>query len=252
MGWLIFAVVVIIYLIWVNSYENNKTTKPNGSNRYKAPMSPATIHRNSVKSIQHGTANEIDRSWDIPIDGIGLEPGGKWDQTREKVFRRDKNKCVMCGSSHNLTVDHIKELSLGGSNSLSNLRTLCADCHEERHHRKFLRGRRFDADNNYGENHRVSSKIKAINEALKSGEGIGIKYIDRQGLYSERVIYPKLLGRGFEHKGTVYRPKDAYVRAYCELDKDERIFKVSRMRLRNTRYNFYDNETNSYTGTWDN
>ena len=54
--------------------------------------------------------------------------------TRYKIMRRDDFKCVLCGRSprntENLTlhIDHIFPVSKGGSNKMSNLRTLCRDC----------------------------------------------------------------------------------------------------------------------------
>ncbi len=37
-------------------------------------------------------------------------------------------ECELCGSTENLVIDHIIALSQGGSNDLSNLRTLCQSC----------------------------------------------------------------------------------------------------------------------------
>lgn len=36
--------------------------------------------------------------------------------------------CDLCGATSNLVIDHIIALSQGGSNDLSNLRTLCQSC----------------------------------------------------------------------------------------------------------------------------
>jgi hypothetical protein len=47
---------------------------------------------------------------------------------RARIFKRDGNKCVKCGSIHNLTIDHIMPLSKGGENDDSNLQTLCKNC----------------------------------------------------------------------------------------------------------------------------
>ena len=47
---------------------------------------------------------------------------------RETVLSRDKYRCVKCGGRECLTVDHIVPLSLGGSNLLANLQTLCQPC----------------------------------------------------------------------------------------------------------------------------
>jgi 5-methylcytosine-specific restriction endonuclease McrA len=175
--------------------------------------------------------------WTGLIDGgVGLTEDGKWGQLRKKVFERDGYKCVLCGSRTDLTADHIVELSLGGANQLKNLRTLCAECHQERHGRKFLDGRSFDADDDYGENYELNPKVASLLKAQKTRQRIGIKYIDNDRIYSERVIHPK----------SVYRHKylkhiHVYVSAYDELDSAERVFRLSRIKLCNTRLNFYDN-----------
>lgn len=47
------------------------------------------------------------------------------------VIERDK-KCLECGSTNELTVDHIIPLSRGGVNSPDNLRTLCGPCNRRK------------------------------------------------------------------------------------------------------------------------
>lgn len=37
-------------------------------------------------------------------------------------------KCLRCASEENLSVDHIKPMSIGGSNTLDNLQVLCRSC----------------------------------------------------------------------------------------------------------------------------
>lgn len=51
---------------------------------------------------------------------------------RARVFNRDGNKCLKCGSTKRLTIDHILPLSLGGSNKQFNLQTLCRSCNQEK------------------------------------------------------------------------------------------------------------------------
>lgn len=51
---------------------------------------------------------------------------------RVLVFRRDNYRCVFCGISSRLEVDHIVPWSAGGSDDLDNLRTLCHWCNTER------------------------------------------------------------------------------------------------------------------------
>ena len=47
---------------------------------------------------------------------------------RRGVFRRDKYECVYCGSSKELTIDHVIPRSRGGKNSWTNLVTCCQKC----------------------------------------------------------------------------------------------------------------------------
>jgi len=47
---------------------------------------------------------------------------------REFILQRDNYKCVYCGSTENLQIDHIKSVYSGGENSIDNLQTLCRSC----------------------------------------------------------------------------------------------------------------------------
>lgn len=49
---------------------------------------------------------------------------------KQRIRERDGNKCVLCGNTENLSIDHIIPLSKGGSNKDDNLRTLCVDCNQ--------------------------------------------------------------------------------------------------------------------------
>jgi 5-methylcytosine-specific restriction endonuclease McrA len=56
-----------------------------------------------------------------------------WNLIRREVLKRDEYKCVLCSGTHSLQVHHIIPISKGGINALSNLETVCRDCHEEIH-----------------------------------------------------------------------------------------------------------------------
>jgi 5-methylcytosine-specific restriction endonuclease McrA len=49
---------------------------------------------------------------------------------RESIKARDGHKCVYCGSSENLTVDHIRPKSKGGTDTADNLVTACRPCNQ--------------------------------------------------------------------------------------------------------------------------
>jgi 5-methylcytosine-specific restriction endonuclease McrA len=50
---------------------------------------------------------------------------------RDKIFNRDK-KCLKCGTTNKLTIDHIVPVSRGGSNDEENLQILCEDCNSRK------------------------------------------------------------------------------------------------------------------------
>ena len=50
------------------------------------------------------------------------------EELRNKVFERDKYKCVKCGKKEKLVMDHIVPFIRGGKTELKNLQTLCSNC----------------------------------------------------------------------------------------------------------------------------
>lgn len=52
--------------------------------------------------------------------------------TREFIFKRDLNKCTLCGSESNLSIDHIIPRNIGGLSINENLRCLCRSCNSSR------------------------------------------------------------------------------------------------------------------------
>ena len=69
----------------------------------------------------------------------------EWHELRDRVLERDHYECEMCRDEGRLTiiqhsileVDHIKPLEDYPelATDINNLRTLCKDCHNKRHHR---------------------------------------------------------------------------------------------------------------------
>ena len=56
--------------------------------------------------------------------------GPRWAAARLKALERDGWRCRKCGRAGRLEVDHVKPRVFGGAvYELSNLMTLCRDCH---------------------------------------------------------------------------------------------------------------------------
>jgi len=50
------------------------------------------------------------------------------EKLRNKIFKRDGYKCLQCGTTRNLQIDHIIPFIAGGTTIESNLQTLCKNC----------------------------------------------------------------------------------------------------------------------------
>lgn len=59
--------------------------------------------------------------------------GAEYTQIRKKVLSRDGHQCINCDSTENLEVHHIVPLSKSGTNEISNLVSVCPDCHYKIH-----------------------------------------------------------------------------------------------------------------------
>ena len=88
----------------------------------------------------------------VPLDAV-LTPAGRakfyncaaWLRVRTRALIRDHYECVWCkaqglvttSKNATLEIDHIKELEYHPelALTLSNLRTLCHECHNKRHNR---------------------------------------------------------------------------------------------------------------------
>lgn len=52
--------------------------------------------------------------------------------TRQNVFKRDEHKCAYCGSTKDLTLDHVIPRSKGGKHSWKNVVACCKKCNYEK------------------------------------------------------------------------------------------------------------------------
>lgn len=50
----------------------------------------------------------------------------------QEVLTKYGNKCLCCGSTEKITLDHIIPLSKGGTNTIENLQPLCSRCNRKK------------------------------------------------------------------------------------------------------------------------
>ena len=145
-----------------------------------------------------------------------------WEERRRQVVERDGDQCSKCGKGRYLHLHHIKPLSKGGSNKITNLKLLCKNCHSKDHG-----GRDFSGEFNSSET-AFSKRVANIRYAIKNGKRIKFGYKKpKEKSHKQRTVKPaELLNL------THYRDSGSTlcVSGYCELRKAERTFALKRMR----------------------
>lgn len=53
-------------------------------------------------------------------------------EVRQAVYERDGNACLHCGSTEDLSLDHIIPWSMGGPDTVENFQTLCRPCNSSK------------------------------------------------------------------------------------------------------------------------
>jgi len=158
-----------------------------------------------------------------PIYDYFLTYPPDWRKRRNEVIERDGKQCSNCRSwSRQLHLHHIKPLSKGGSNKLTNLKLLCEDCHSTEHG-----GRNFSDEFSSSET-AFSKRVANIRYAIKNGNRIKFDYkkpSDKS--HKQRTVQPAELVNVEHHRDS---GSTLCVRGYCELRKEERVFALKRMR----------------------
>lgn len=83
------------------------------------------LYRNIIEKVKNENILLYEYySYDYPPD---------WEYRSEITKKRDGFRCVMCGKPYKLCVHHKKPVKMGGDHFLSNLVTLCNECHIKQH-----------------------------------------------------------------------------------------------------------------------
>lgn len=113
--------------------------RKNSSDYFRHNLAGA-LHLSERSSLLVGNFNQHRNSWlvisvlngirDAPtlFDALPNQREYISDRVRREVYERDGWKCVRCGSTNELVVDHKWPHIRGGSRALVNLETMCASC----------------------------------------------------------------------------------------------------------------------------
>jgi hypothetical protein len=146
-----------------------------------------------------------------------------WESLRNKVMSRDGYKCTKCGGKEHLNVHHIRPIYLEGTDDINNLITLCRDCHQSEHGFKFDDKREgiYSAKEKSQKTHqKPNKKVRQIENAIKTGKCLDIKYKSERKEITTRTIIPKEI---FIENSRIY------LKSFCYLRSAKRTFRVSRI-----------------------
>lgn len=127
-------------IIWVLSITYSADQKTGGFiSDFAARRFIGTSSDDANQLTEYVFWNRVDGGWRINTLGLfSLNVHGHTgrphipDGLRRKVYERDGYKCVRCGATDHLSLDHIWPWSLGGKDEESNLQTLCRSCNSRK------------------------------------------------------------------------------------------------------------------------
>ena len=98
--------------------------------REKAEIAAKLKARQSRRQLEEQVRMELIDSGELFGDQPKRPPIPR--EVVDAVYRRDGARCVYCGSTENLQLDHVIPFSKGGATSLENLQLLCQKCNLEK------------------------------------------------------------------------------------------------------------------------
>lgn len=95
---------------------------------WKGGISPYESHRRYIKKNPERIAHLKARRYARQRNAEGSHSFKEW----EELCKRFNNKCAKCLQDKKLTKDHIRPLSEGGSDYISNIQPLCRNCNSRK------------------------------------------------------------------------------------------------------------------------
>lgn len=80
-------------------------------------------------------SDRVNRAMTIAAQGqlpVPSQRTGTAREVRQLVWQRDQGRCVYCGATSELQLDHQIPVSMGGSNTEANLQLLCGPCNRRK------------------------------------------------------------------------------------------------------------------------
>ena len=99
------------------------------------PLDPVDIVRETLQVVRECRRAFRSRKTHVTVlaDGREILRGSYYRARREEVLARDQYQCVRCGTGYKLQVHHRVKVEIARDDRMSNLLTLCAECHTKEH-----------------------------------------------------------------------------------------------------------------------
>lgn len=118
-------------LLWEELQEKERAERMRAAaEREKAEIASKLKERQRRRELEEQVRMELIDSGELFGDQPKRPPIPR--EVVDAVYRRDGARCVYCGSTENLQLDHIIPFSKGGATSLENLQLLCQKCNLEK------------------------------------------------------------------------------------------------------------------------
>lgn len=105
------------YKKWIDELENRRAI-----NKIKEKL----LAKKRKQDLEKAALQELMDEGEIFPEANKRPPIPK--EVVDVVWRRNGGKCVYCGSTENLQLDHIIPFSKGGATTVENLQLLCQKC----------------------------------------------------------------------------------------------------------------------------
>jgi hypothetical protein len=119
------------YLKW-NAIANPKVAAARVREAREVPKN-SQVWAGMVEALSTYARKHLPKDFVLILDQEWLPQAARVPgKTKEVLWARDGGKCKFCDSREDLTIDHIRPLSYGGTHAIQNLQILCRSCNSKR------------------------------------------------------------------------------------------------------------------------